>query len=54
MTEDARSGRWIEDEYAYRHCSECGYEWDWPEYSEGFCPGCGAKMEGVIDHEDAD
>lgn len=38
-------GQWIEDDYAFNHCSECGYELDYPEEKTPFCPGCGATME---------
>lgn len=41
-----KAGQWIEDEYAYTHCSECGYEWDEPEMKSNFCPQCGARMDG--------
>lgn len=37
-------GKWIEDDYGFNHCSECGYEWDESEYATEYCPGCGAKM----------
>lgn len=37
-------GEWIEDDYGYFHCSECGYEHDSPEYITPYCPHCGAKM----------
>lgn len=38
-------GRWIEDDYAFNHCSECGFEQESAEYVTPFCPGCGASME---------
>ena len=38
-------GEWIEDDYGYFHCSECGYEHDSPEYITPYCPHCGAKMD---------
>lgn len=38
---------WIEDEYGYIHCSECGMEWDEPEHPQtNFCPNCGKRMKG--------
>lgn len=41
-----RRGTWVEDKYGYNACSECGYEWDMPEYDEAkYCPQCGALME---------
>ena len=45
-------GRWIEDEYGFNSCSECGYEWDESEYKTLFCPDCGAKMDGGADDAD--
>lgn len=42
---DRKEGEWIEDEYGYTHCSECGMEWDEPEHPPTkFCPECGALM----------
>lgn len=38
-------GLWIEGEYGFNRCSECGYEFDRPEEKTLFCPGCGANME---------
>ena len=38
-------GEWIEDDYSYFHCSQCGYEHDSPEYVTPYCPHCGACME---------
>lgn len=38
-------GVWIEADYGYFHCSECGYEYDSPEYITPYCPNCGAKMD---------
>ena len=44
-----RHGKWIEDEYGYIHCSECGSEWDEPEPQwTPFCPMCGAKMDKEV------
>ena len=38
-------GRWVEDEYGFVRCSQCGMEWDEPEHPEtNYCPNCGAKM----------
>lgn len=45
---NGRQGEWIEDEYAYNRCSECGYEWDEPEEKSPYCPGCGALMDDDI------
>lgn len=42
-------GRWIEDNYGYFHCSECGFEWDESEVTSKYCPDCGAKMDGGDD-----
>ena len=41
-----RRGEWIPDDYAYYHCSECGYEQDERECVSPYCPKCGAKMGG--------
>ena len=41
-----RRGEWIPCDYAYYHCSECGYEQDEREYVSPYCPKCGAKMGG--------
>ena len=38
-------GKWLEDDYGYFRCSECGSEQDTPEYTTPFCPICGAKMD---------
>lgn len=38
-------GQWIEDDYAFNHCSECGYELEYAEYVTPYCPQCGASME---------
>ena len=38
-------GVWIENDYAFNRCSECGYEFDHPEEKTTFCPGCGSNME---------
>lgn len=35
---------WIEDDYAYARCSECGYEMEHPEEKTPYCPNCGAIM----------
>lgn len=43
-------GEWIEDDYGYNRCSECGYEFDYAEEKTPFCPGCGANME--VDNND--
>ncbi len=40
-----KMGHWVEDQYGYNRCSECGYEHGSPEYVTPFCPGCGAHME---------
>lgn len=40
-----KAGEWLEDEYTYSRCSECGYEQDQPETVTPYCPGCGAHME---------
>lgn len=38
-------GQWMMDDYGYCRCSECGYEFDYPEEKTPYCPGCGANME---------
>lgn len=38
--------RWVFDEHKFAHCSQCGYEQDWPEWTTPYCPECGAKMGG--------
>lgn len=45
-TEPVRHGKWIEDDYGFFHCSECGFEFDDPEVKTPYCQNCGAKMEG--------
>lgn len=41
-----KHANWVEDRYGYNACSDCGYEWDTPEYNEAkYCPQCGAKMQ---------
>lgn len=42
---DRPKGVWIPDDYAYYHCSECGYEQDERETVTPYCPNCGARME---------
>lgn len=39
-----KKGEWIEDDYGFYRCSECGFEWDEPEMVSRFCPNCGAEM----------
>ncbi len=41
--------KWEFDEHEFAHCSRCGYENDWPEWTTPYCPMCGASME--VDHE---
>lgn len=36
---------WVYDEYAYAHCSACGYEQEERETVTPFCPECGRRME---------
>lgn len=38
-------GEWIEDDYAFNRCSECGYEYEYSEMKTPYCSNCGAKME---------
>ena len=46
-----KCGEWIEDKFGYNACSECGYEWDTPEYNEAkYCPQCGARMDTENQH----
>ena len=47
--EPVRRGEWIEDDYAFNRCSECGYEFDSPEIKTPYCPNCGAKMDNEED-----
>ena len=42
---EPKRGCWIEDDYAYNRCSECGYEYDHPEEKSPYCPNCGANMD---------
>lgn len=42
-------GEWIEDDYGFNRCSECGWDWDEREQATPYCPNCGAKMEGEGD-----
>ena len=37
-------GEWREDEFLYRYCSLCDFEFDEPTKSTNFCPACGAPM----------
>ena len=37
-------GEWRENEFLYRYCSLCDFEFDEPTKSTNFCPGCGAPM----------
>ena len=37
-------GEWREDEFLYRYCSLCDFEFDEPTKSTNFCPHCGAPM----------
>lgn len=50
LTESAeperKNGEWIEDDYGFYRCSECGFEWDEPEMVSRFCPHCGTEMGG--------
>lgn len=43
--EPVRRGEWIEDDYAFNRCSECGYEYEYSEMKTPYCSNCGAKME---------
>lgn len=36
---------WVFDEDGFAHCSQCGYEQDFPRYTSHYCPECGAKCE---------
>ena len=50
---DRKEGEWIEDEYGYIHCSECGMEWDEPEHPPTkFCPCCGAQIKEATTNAD--
>ena len=42
---NGRPGKWIEDEYGYFHCSDCGFEYDEPELKSPFCPHCGKQLD---------
>ena len=37
-------GEWREDEFLYRYCSLCDFEFDEPTKSTNFCPHCRAPM----------
>lgn len=52
--EPVRRARWIEDDYGFNSCSECGYEWDENEHKTLFCPECGATMELGGDEQNED
>ena len=43
---EVRHGRWIEDDYGFWRCDQCGYKWDEPVVVPPYCPHCGAKMDG--------
>lgn len=51
-----RHGHWIdcEDDYcSYAQCSVCGGEftsWEADCAKTGFCPNCGARMDGGVDN----
>ena len=53
MAESVKYGDWIEGDYMYFHCSECGFEFDEPENITPYCPNCGAKMDGGDEDEEA-
>ncbi len=46
-----RYGVWIDDNYGYNHCTECGYEFDRPEEKTPYCPHCGARMNLEVHNE---
>lgn len=39
-------GEWIEEDYGFNRCSECGWEWGESERVMPYCPNCGANMNG--------
>lgn len=49
-----KRGHWLPSENKTFKCSECGYGFEHEGYTQffNFCPGCGAKIEGVMDKTD--
>lgn len=45
LREPPYCAEWVYDEYAYAHCSACGYEQEERETVTPFCPECGRRME---------
>lgn len=47
-------GEWIEDDYGFVRCSNCGMEWDEPEHPKtNYCPSCGAKMQKELTYAES-
>ena len=45
-------GEWIEDEYGFPRCSNCGMEREEREIQTPYCPYCGAYMRGGTENAD--
>lgn len=52
--EPVKRGHWIPSEKKTFICSECGYGFEHEGYIHffNFCPGCGVRIEGVMDKTD--
>lgn len=52
--ETVKRGHWIPSENKTFICSECGYGFEHEGYIHffNFCPGCGVRIEGVMDKTD--
>lgn len=52
--EPVKRGHWIPSENKTFICSECGYGFEHEGYIHffNFCPGCGVRIEGVMDKTD--
>lgn len=44
-------GRWVQKGAWHIECSECQYILAHIGEAKNYCPNCGAKMDGGIDHE---
>lgn len=45
VSEEPKTGAWIEDPYGFNRCDQCGFEYDNAEFKTPYCPNCAAKME---------
>lgn len=43
--QEVRHGRWINTQYPYGKCSECGCFLDTVENETNYCPNCGSRMD---------